>query len=109
MKKQVLPLLVIVIGCCLVWARQKPASPGPQSTTGFDQTILENNQRMFADGKKIFRFETFGDEAFWTDTLKIHRAIMGEKAGGIGLGLSPKMAMQAGLKVDIGRAPFRPG
>jgi hypothetical protein len=105
MKKQVLPVLVIAVGCCLVWAQQKPASPGPQSTTGFDQTILENNQRMFVDGKKIFRFETFGDEAFWTDTLKIHRAIMGEKTGGIGPGLSPKMAMQAGLKVDMDALP----
>ena len=30
---------------------------------------------LAAQGKHIFRFETFGDEAKWTDTLRLHDAI----------------------------------
>ena len=51
-------------------------------------------------GQKTFRFDTFGDEAFWGDTLKLHQAIAGAKAGGIGSGVSPRSALAVGLKVD---------
>src|SRR3954466_3463932 len=30
---------------------------------------------LAAKGKDIFRFNTFGDETFWTDTLRIHEVI----------------------------------
>jgi hypothetical protein len=33
---------------------------------------------MLIEGKQTFRFDTFGDEAFWTDALQLHRAIEGE-------------------------------
>jgi uncharacterized protein YdeI (BOF family) len=64
-----------------------------------------NAVRMFADGKSIFRFDTFGDEVFWTDTLKLHQAIEGEKHGGVGGGVSPKTALAVGLKVDAEALP----
>ena len=32
---------------------------------------------MLADGRHTFRYETFGDEAFWGDTLGLHKAIAG--------------------------------
>jgi hypothetical protein len=35
----------------------------------FDRVISANNQKLLADGRQIFRFDTFGDEAFWGDTL----------------------------------------
>ncbi len=55
----------------------------------------------FADaGRTIFRYDTFGDEAFWGDALKLHQAIAGAEAGGVGPGLSPKAALGVGLKVD---------
>jgi hypothetical protein len=28
-----------------------------------------------AEGKRIFRFDTFGDEQFWTDTLRLHEVV----------------------------------
>lgn len=28
-------------------------------------------------GRQIFRFETFGDETFWTDTLRMHEVVQG--------------------------------
>ena len=30
---------------------------------------------MLSDGKSIFRYETFGSEAFWGDALQLHKAI----------------------------------
>ena len=30
---------------------------------------------LVASGKTIFRYETFGDETFWTDTLRLHEVI----------------------------------
>jgi hypothetical protein len=108
MKKQLLftlGLFVVALSVCLTQLKSAVASPQNAPVTGFDQTIAENNQRLFEEGKKIFRFDTFGDEAFWTDTLKLNRAIAGDKAGGVGAGLSPKAALQAGLKVDMDVLP----
>src|SRR5581483_11076259 len=56
-------------------------------------------------GEQVFRFDTFGDEAFWGDTLKLHQAIEGAKLGGVGPGVSPKTAFAVGLKVDINALP----
>ena len=70
---------------------------------GFDQQIIA--PPVLEDGKQIFRFDTFGDEAFWGDTLKLHRAIEGTKFGGVGAGVSPKTALAVGLKVDMDALP----
>jgi hypothetical protein len=67
----------------------------------FDDAIKENSKELFEKGQAVFRFETFGDEVFWTDQLQLHKAIADEKHGGIGKGLSPKDALAAGLKVDL--------
>src|SRR5229473_1263815 len=54
-----------------------------------------------SEGRHIFRFDTFGDEAFWGDTLLLHKAIEGSALGGVGPGVSPKTALAVGLKVDV--------
>ena len=73
--------------------------------TDFDRQILSNLDRSFLQGQQIFRHETFGDEAFWGDTLKLHQSISGEQLGGMGAGLSPRMALALGLKVDVNALP----
>ena len=50
-----------------------------------------------AAGKQIFRFDTYGDETFWTDTLRIHEVIES--------GVSPVTALAVGLKVDADVLP----
>ena len=70
-----------------------------------DDPITDNANKMLAEGKQTFRFETFGDEAYWTDALQLNKAILGEKNGGVGGGLSPKAALGAGLKVDMDVIP----
>jgi hypothetical protein len=61
--------------------------------------------RLFQQGRSIFRFSTFGDEAFWGGQLRLHEAIAGEDNGGVGDGVSPKTALSLGLKVDSKRLP----
>jgi len=70
-----------------------------------DSTIVENAKTLLEKGRAIFRFETFGDEAWWTDTIQLHKAIAGERHGGIGAGVSPATALAVGLKVDIDAIP----
>ena len=76
-----------------------------QREQGFDRQISENAQQMMEQGKKIFRYDTFGDEAYWSDQLKLHHAIQGTKFGGVGAGVSPKTALAVGLKVDMDALP----
>ncbi len=78
--------------------------PGAQ-TGGFDRVITTNNAQLIAQGRQIFRYDTFGDEAFWGDTLKLHQAIAGAANGGVGPGVSPKTALSVGLKVDMDALP----
>ena len=61
--------------------------------------------QLFEEGRGIFRFDTFGDEAFWGGQLRLHDAIKGEGLGGVGPGVSPNTALAVGLKVDANALP----
>jgi hypothetical protein len=61
---------------------------------------------LIAEGKQIFRYDTFGDEAFWGGQLQLHKAIEGEQFGGVGPGVSPATALAVGLKVDVKALPY---
>ena len=60
---------------------------------------------LIAEGRQIFRFDTFGDEDFWGGQLQLHDAIQGEQFGGVGPGVSPATALSVGLKVDVEALP----
>ena len=49
------------------------------------------------EGKRTFRFETFGDETQWTDTLRMHEVIR--------TAVDPTTALSVGLKVDSEALP----
>ncbi|MBA3454412.1 MAG: hypothetical protein H0T42_15075 [Deltaproteobacteria bacterium] len=84
---------------------QKPApAPAPPPARATDG-VLDNASRMVDAGRDTFRNDTFGSEAFWADTIQLHKAIAGEKLGGIGGGVSPKTALAVGLKVDAEKIP----
>jgi mono/diheme cytochrome c family protein len=82
-----------------------PAAKRREQLSNFDGTIQSNSRRMLEEGRKIFRYDTFGSEAFWGDALQLHKAIAGEKNGGVGGGVSPKTALSVGLKVDADALP----
>src|SRR5438128_9698508 len=106
---------VIVLGVCVALGFIYIAARGRALTSAgmrlanlpmaFDNRIDNNAQRMLDEGRRIFRYDTFGDEVYWTDTLKLHRAIEGAKLGGVGPGVSPKTALSVGLKVDMEALP----
>jgi len=73
-------------------------SPGPTR-------VNPNTTQLVDDGKVIFRYDTFGDEAFWGGALKLNQAILGSSQGGTGQGVSPKTALDVGLKVDMDALP----
>src|SRR5947209_12886002 len=77
------------------------ASEDSEGHDSHADATLRNAARMIAEGRQTFRFDTFGDEAFWGDTLHLHEAIKGASLGGVGPGVSPKTALSVGLKVDI--------
>jgi hypothetical protein len=87
-------LLMITLTQC-----EKDDEPGP----ALDKPVLD--PALVSEGKDIFRFDTFGDEAFWTDLLHIDKAILGDANGGFGSGVSPAMALGVGLKVDADALP----
>jgi len=65
----------------------------------------DDSDPLVRDGKKIFRFDSFGDEDFWSGLLHIDKAILGSANGGFGDGVSPKTALSVGLKVDAEALP----
>ena len=71
----------------------------------FDAQIFANASQLLLEGRTTFRFDTFGDETFWGDTLQLHQAIKGANLGGVGPGISPATALSLGLKVDVDALP----
>jgi hypothetical protein len=71
----------------------------------FDAQIVANANKYLIEGRKTFRFDTFGDEAFWGGQLQLHQAIKGATLGGVGPGISPTTALTLGLKVDVDALP----
>jgi hypothetical protein len=70
-----------------------------------EQASTGKKKSLVAQGKEIFRFDTFGDEDFWSGLLHIDKAILGMNNGGFGPGISPNAALAVGLKVDVDALP----
>ncbi len=111
-KRLVLSCKFLAVGClCLAGlaieipsrgAAQSPIAPG---NSGVDHPVAAHAAQMIAEGRRAFRFDTFGDEDFWGGTLGLHKAIEGSVLGGVGPGVSPRTALSVGLKVDVDALP----
>ena len=105
---------VVAAGATAALGFQATAA-SPPSTSGAARTAQAQSvsaqhedhpdDRLAAQGKQTFRFDTFGDEAFWGDLLNLDAAIAGKKNGGVGPGVSPKTALAVGLMVDVNALP----
>jgi mono/diheme cytochrome c family protein/cytochrome c5 len=86
MNRHIVGVLVaaLALGC------QSGTEPG-------DDTDRPLDPQLVAQGRDIFRFDTFGDEVYWTDTLRMHEVISAN--------VSPATALQVGLKVDADALP----
>jgi mono/diheme cytochrome c family protein len=74
----------------LAGAAISPAGCGDDKDNADDPATI-------AEGKETFRNDTFGDEAFWTDTLQMHTVIS--------TAVDPMTALSVGLKVDADALP----
>jgi hypothetical protein len=84
--------------------RANGAPAAAQKSSPHDDTISNNVVRMMREGRETFRNDTFGSEAFWGDVLGLHEAIEGSDSKNLG-GVSPKVALAVGLKVDADALP----
>jgi len=97
--------ILIGLGLGFVEQGNAQARDSQEELSQNDRLTNANARRMVEEGRQIFRFDTFGSEAFFGDALQLHRAIAGEKNGGVGGGVSPKTALAVGLKVDADALP----
>lgn len=89
-----------LVGCHDSHHRNDNASPGsnpPVSDPPVSDPPPVDMDELIEQGQQIFRFETFGDEVFWTDVLKMNEVI--ESA------VSPSVAASVGVKVDVDALP----
>jgi hypothetical protein len=76
-----------------------------QKIASSDEAAADHADQLIEEGRETFRYDTFGDEAFWGGSLGLHDAIQGEEFGGVGPGVSPATALAVGLKVDVDALP----
>lgn len=97
MKPQHLALLVLPAAVLLLVAAgtSSGAGPGPRERS-LVPSAEDGARQMIDQGRKIFRFDTYGDEAFWTDRLRMQEAVGA---------LPPRTALALGLKVDARALP----
>jgi mono/diheme cytochrome c family protein len=85
-------LVVVGLGCATAFAacEDGPTTPPPVHLEPLDPVLV-------AQGQQVFRFETFDDERFWTDTARMHEVVESS--------VSPSLALKVGLKVDADALP----
>src|SRR3982751_652293 len=79
----------------LALAPLAPAGGRPGAAAPGDP-IAANAGRMVDEGRQTFRYDTFGDQVFWSRILGIHEALKT---------VSPHTALAVGLKVDADALP----
>lgn len=85
--------LAALAGCVSKGAREEPG----RVSTGAGPTRDDRSPKALAAGQRTFRYETFGDEQFWTDTARMHEVVQES--------VSPTVALSVGLKVDADAIP----
>lgn len=85
-----LPLVVAMAFVAILLMSSCDDDDGPTGPEELDPALV-------AQGKTVFRFDTYGNETFWTDTLRLHEVISA--------GVSPRTALSVGLKVDADTLP----
>jgi hypothetical protein len=90
---------------CAAAGQDDNAQDQPHQDGRGDDAVEDGALAKLRDGRRIFRYDTFGDQAFWGGTLRLHQAIAGADLGGVGPGVSPSTALAVGLKVDSDALP----
>jgi cytochrome c5 len=86
--------LLLVTGASFLAACDRRDLEDAESTTVKNP---EARPDPVVDGKRVFRFDTFGNETFWSDTLRLHEIVQ--------TSIDPTTALSVGLKVDSDALP----
>lgn len=86
-RSMVMATLLSAAGCSALLV----ACGGSEDDTQAQQAALVEQ------GRQVFRYDTFGDEVQWTDTLRMHEVISAA--------VDPVTALSVGLKVDADALP----
>lgn len=89
--KRSVAMLFLLVAVVLLIAAVDESSTKSAGSSQFSNSAEDNAKTLINQGRHIFRFDTFGDEAFWTDALHMQQAVST---------LSPQTALTLGLKVD---------
>jgi hypothetical protein len=87
----------VLISLSAACARDDPTLVAVAASPNDVEPAASFNPATLATGQSIFRFDTFGDETFWTDTLHMNEVIASS--------VSPNAALKVGLKVDAAALP----
>ena len=71
-----------------------PGQPGASDGPSRADALPARQDGDAAKGRDIFRFETFGNEGFWTDAVRMPMGIKSSK-------VTPMQALKLGLSVDV--------
>src|SRR4051812_43418589 len=107
-KKQMMVILLFLIVVALIQCTRSLDENDGKGIPNYSSVNDENgitDYALIGQGKQIFRFDTYGDEDFWSGLLHLDKAIAGAKNGGFGTGVSPNTALAVGLKVDAAALP----
>ena len=104
-KKKAIAIIIMTASVVFIQCSKTFEKADEQGAIDEEKTAIEKNKSLVAQGKEIFRFDTFGDEDFWSGLLHIDKAILGMNNGGFGPGVSPNAALAIGLKVDVDALP----
>src|SRR5436190_6865704 len=102
MRLRAFAFLLVILGGALILAASLPAlavsgflDQPTDSTHLWDQQIRDHTRDMMDQGREAFRYDTFGSEAFFGNTIGLHQALEGSKfPGGVGPGVSPTTALK---------------
>ncbi len=95
-ERALLFLKIAAAGALLLLALSPLAPASERRAAPPNDPIAANAGRMVDEGRQTFRYDTFGDQVFWSRILGIHQALKT---------VSPHTALAVGLKVDSGALP----
>lgn len=88
---------VVALAGCMASSQPAVHNTGTDIGTDFGPITKPNDTALVQAGKRVFRFDTYGDEHFWTGTAQLNQVI--EQV------VTPKVALSVGLKVDADALP----
>ncbi len=91
-------LTFAIAGCGGQYARENLPQTGSAGPADQGTPVVAQEGREDA-GERVFRDETFGNEGFWTDAMRLPQGIARAK-------VTPNQALDMGLSVDLKRVPL---